>query len=131
MLQAQLNDKNESLDQYRERITNFSGEFELGLFLFIARKSLVWIFLFFALAVGASWLYLRYSQEVYEASAVVQINTSNNAKVLNVASVYDMEEQNDLASAIEVIRSKVFLLAETALASELLCTRHVQNQRAL
>lgn len=109
MLQAHLNDKNETLERYKERLTNFSGEFEIGLFVFIAKKSLLWVCLFFAIAIGGSWLYLRYTQPEYESNAVMQINNDNNAKMLNVTGLYDMEDQNELASAIEIIRSKVFL----------------------
>ncbi|HET6989701.1 MAG TPA: Wzz/FepE/Etk N-terminal domain-containing protein, partial [Bacteroidia bacterium] len=109
MLQAQLNDKSDSLERYKERLTNFSGEFDLGLFVFIAKKSVLWVILFLGMAIGGSWLYLRYAQPEYESTAILQINNDNNAKMLNVSGMYDMEDQNELASAIEVIRSKVFL----------------------
>ena len=36
MLQEDISKTNDNFERYKERITNFSGEFELGLFLFIA-----------------------------------------------------------------------------------------------
>ena len=84
MLQQQLNDRTETFDRYKERITNFSVEFEFGLFIHIARKSLIWIALIFAVACGTAWLYLRYSQNYYEAASVVQINIDNTSTVLNM-----------------------------------------------
>ncbi|HLG02552.1 MAG TPA: Wzz/FepE/Etk N-terminal domain-containing protein, partial [Bacteroidia bacterium] len=109
MLQAQLNDKNDTFERYKERLTNFSGEFELGLFLFIAKKSIAWVILFFVLAGAGAWLYLRYSEANYQASAIMQINSDNTAKMLNVQNIYELDDQNELASAVEMIRSKVFL----------------------
>ena len=110
MLQDQLNGRNETLDQYKERLTNFSGEFDLGLFLFISKKSLIWIFLFFTFAFACAWLYLRYSQPEYQASTVLKINNQDNSKMLDVQNIYNMDQQQDeLAGAVEIIRSKVFL----------------------
>jgi tyrosine-protein kinase Etk/Wzc len=108
MLQAQLTDTNENLERYKQRLTNYSGEFELGLFLFVAKRSLIWVFLFLAIALGGIWLYLRYAQTIYESSAVIQINTENNARMLNV-DMMGMDDQNNLAAAIEMIRSQEFM----------------------
>ena len=110
MLQNQLNGRNETLERYKERLTNFSGEFELGLFLFIIKKSLPWIFLFFAASVGVSWLYLRYSQPEYESSTVIKINSDNSASKINLENIYNVsDDQDELAGAVEIIRSKGFL----------------------
>jgi hypothetical protein len=56
MLQEDISKTTENFERYKERISNFSGEFELGLFLFIARKSILWIILFFALALAGSYV---------------------------------------------------------------------------
>ena len=108
MLQAQMNDRNETFDRYKERLTNFSVEFEFGLFMFIAKKSLIWIAIIMFAAISCAWLYLRYSQNYYSASSIIQINIDNTSKVLAMSSPF-AEDVNEVASAIEVIRSKVFL----------------------
>ncbi|MFL5754191.1 MAG: Wzz/FepE/Etk N-terminal domain-containing protein, partial [Bacteroidia bacterium] len=108
MLNDSVGNTNENFERYRDRLTKFSSEFELGLFLFIARKSLYWILLFFTLAGISAFLYLRYAQRVYQAKATIQINSNNKAKqILNVGEVY--ESQDGLAEAIEVLRSKLFI----------------------
>jgi tyrosine-protein kinase Etk/Wzc len=108
MLEDGISKTNDNFERYKERISNFSGEFELGLFLFIARKSIFWIILFFSIATGASYLYLRYTPPIFESSSIIQIQTSNQAnKLLNIENVYGSE--NSLAEAVEVLRSKVFL----------------------
>ncbi len=43
MLNEDINDRNLNFESYKERITNFSQEFELGLFIYILKRSLIWI----------------------------------------------------------------------------------------
>lgn len=43
MVDEEISKTNENFERYRERITNFSNEFELGLFLFVA-KNLLFIY---------------------------------------------------------------------------------------
>src|ERR1043165_5762325 len=110
MLQEDISKTNDSFERYKERISNFSGEFELGLFLFIAKKSILWIILFFALAFTGAKLYLRYTPPVYEASSTIQVQTANQAnKLLDVENPYESDNGNNLAAAVELLRSKVFL----------------------
>ncbi|MBL7986017.1 MAG: hypothetical protein JNM91_13515, partial [Flavobacteriales bacterium] len=61
MLNDDVSNRAVSIDSYRERITNFSNEFDLGLFLYIVKRSLVWITLSILLAFAAAWIYLRYT----------------------------------------------------------------------
>ena len=108
MIGEGLHDKNSSINQYQERITKFSSEFELGLFLHIAKRSLIWIFLLLSISLSLAFLYLRYAQPVFQAKTTVQINTNNQAnKVLDINKMY--EEQDPLAGAIEILKSKIFL----------------------
>ena len=71
--------------EYRQRLTNFSNEFDLGLFLHIVRKSLVWAVGFFILAMLAAFLYLRYTPEVYQADTLIQLGEDDrSSRILNV-----------------------------------------------
>jgi len=108
MIGGELHDKSSNINQYQERITKFSSEFELGLFLYIAKRSLIWVFLFLSVSLSLAFLYLRYAQPVFQSKTTIQINTKNQAnKVLNINQIY--EEQDPLAGAIEILKSKVFL----------------------
>lgn len=54
------------------------------------------------------FIYLRYSQPIYESRAIIQINGSNKAD--DILKLSNMGENgNLLAEAMEQIRSKVFL----------------------
>src|ERR1700748_3079308 len=108
MIGGEFHDKNSSINQYQERITKFSSEFELGLFLHIAKRSLIWVFLLLSISLSLAFLYLRYAQPVFQSKTTIQINTNNQAnKVLNINQM--REEQDPLAGAIEILKSKVFL----------------------
>ena len=83
-------------------------EFDLSLFLFITKRSLTWALVFYILAIIAAYLFVRYSTEEYQTSAVIQINQENTAStILNVSN--PLEPQEKIESKIELIRSKVFL----------------------
>src|ERR1051326_158321 len=109
MINPEITGGNDNIERYKERIANFSREFEFGLFLFLLRKSIFWIVLLFLSAITVSYLYLRYAPQVYQAKSVLQIKTTNTAsKVLNVQSVYD-DNTHEIQEAIELLRSPVFV----------------------
>jgi tyrosine-protein kinase Etk/Wzc len=97
----------DNFERYKERLTNFSREFEFGLFLLIIRKNFLWVLLFFALAFAGAFLFIRYTQTVYEAGAIMQINHENNAsKILGPETFLDHQ---DISKDVELIKSKLFL----------------------
>src|SRR6056297_1234488 len=107
MINENISKVNQSYESYRERLTNFGSDFELGLFLYIVRKNLKWVLLFLALALTGSFLYLRYNAPVYEASTTIQLSKSDNAtKVLQVKEIY--EDQN-LSAELELLKSRLLL----------------------
>ncbi len=100
--------KKDEFELYRERVTNFSREFELGLFLHIGRKSLSWILLLLLLSGVGSYLYLRYTPATYESSVLIQLGEQDRAKkVLDVSQLY--EKEGKLSSELEVLRSKFLM----------------------
>src|SRR5688572_30037312 len=90
----------------RQNKVRLNTDFDLGLFLFVLKKRLPWIAIMFLLSLLGIFIYLRYTQPIYESSTVLQVRADNNAKnILNMEG-YDPSEQ--LAEAIELLRSKVF-----------------------
>ena len=99
---------NSSIDNYRDRVSKFSSELDLGLVLYIVKKSLWFVAVFFAISIGVASIYLRYSQPEYESSTIIQVNENNQAsKVLQMTKFDDAD--NKIAEAMEQIRSKIFL----------------------
>ncbi len=105
MIQSQ---SDSGIDSYRERVSKFSSELDLGLIFYILKKSLWIVALFFIICLSAAFVYLRYSQPIYQSSTVIQINDNNEAsKILQIGTTENTS--NKIAEAIEQIRSKIFL----------------------
>ncbi len=73
MLNDEVSNRAAQLDSYRDRITNFSNEFDLGLFVYIVKRTLIWIMMCLVLAFCAGYLYLRYTAPTYASSVVLQL----------------------------------------------------------
>lgn len=105
MLDPQVESTNNQLKDITER---FNTNFDIGVIAFLFNKSKIFILLFFVISFSAAFLYLRYSQPVYESKAVLQINDANKADEILKLNNFD-NNNNLIAEAIEQIKSKVFL----------------------
>ncbi len=96
----------EEKDEFRA-VENPKGfDFDLGLMVFIIRKSLIWILLVLGLAAGSAYTVIHYSQPVYESKTILQISSENRAnQLLEVENIYESEE---ISKDIEVLRSQEF-----------------------
>ena len=73
MISEDIQKENERFERYKERVTNFSHNFELGLFMHLLKKSvLIYIFIF-ATSITSGYLYLRYTDPIYESSLIMQM----------------------------------------------------------
>ncbi len=98
------------IDKYKERLFNFSGEFDFGLMIHMFRRSRRWLLLFFLLGCFGAFLYLRYTPRNYQSTAILQIKTADRAnQILNVDRLATAGMEHELAESIELLRSKVFL----------------------
>lgn len=66
----------------RKKITSLNEEFDLKLFLSIAKKSALWFVFFIFISFTIAYLYLRYTPPIYDATAIVQLADENNAQLV-------------------------------------------------
>lgn len=93
-----------------KRLSTFNEEFDITLFLLIARKKVKWIAAIFAASILITVLYLRYSEHIFEESTTIQIGSENTAnKVLESPNMLYQNQGDELEEAIELMRSRVFL----------------------
>jgi tyrosine-protein kinase Etk/Wzc len=105
MFNPQVDSGNNTLKDITDK---FNTGVDVGVLVYLLHKSRWWIVLFFILSFFMGFLYLRYSQPVYESKAIVQINEGNQAgDILKLNSID--ENSNLIAEAIEQVRSRVFL----------------------
>ena len=88
--------------------SKFNNELDFGLLIYIVKRSLWIVLLLFIISLGLAFVYLRYSQTIYQASSVIQINDGQQAS--QILQINKLEgNSNKIAEAIEQIRSKIFL----------------------
>lgn len=96
------------MNDYRDTDIKPNTELDLGLVIYIIRKSVWFIVTFFLISVGLAFIYLRYSQPIFQSTSVIQINDNSRATDILQLSKTD-QSSNQIAEAIEQIRSKIFL----------------------
>jgi tyrosine-protein kinase Etk/Wzc len=93
-----------------KRISTFNEEFDISLFVLIARKKWRWIAAIFLTSIIITILYLRYSEHVYEESTTIQIGAENTAnKVLDNTNMLYQNNGDELEEAVELMRSRLFI----------------------
>lgn len=107
MYNEDISNVNNDLGSYKERITNFSNEFEPGLFLHILRKNIILLISIVAIALTGSYIYLRYTSPTYEAKTIIQLGSSDQAK--RILNVNQFSEDNSLLKEIELMKSKLLV----------------------
>ncbi len=90
----------------RKKISNINDELDIKLLLRIIQKNLYFIISIFFFSFVFALLYLRWTPETYQSTAIIQIQTENQAnKVFSTDNIYD----ENLAKQIELLTSPVFL----------------------
>lgn len=91
----------------KEAEAKLNSALDFGLLLHIIKK-VKWVFLALFIVSGVlAFLYLRYSQPIYESKATLQINDNKADQVLRLEGIN--QNENIMAEVIEQIHSKVFL----------------------
>lgn len=89
------------------KVSNFNDEFDLRLFIRVAKRNSAWVILFFIISFLIAFLYLRYTHPKYQAKSIIQIQKETNAPKGIFPS--DGNRSSNLASKIELLRSPNFL----------------------
>lgn len=86
------------------KIPTLNQDFELETFLTVLRKNLIFVIIFFALAICGGYLYFRYTQPIFSSSSIIQIKKENRTnEILGISSDVNMNP------TIEIMRSEEFL----------------------
>lgn len=92
----------------QKKIPKINDDFDIGLLLYILARTWYVVVISVVLFFLGAWLYLRYTPNLYEATAVIQIETEDQPDVFQDQSkLYG--NFNELASKIDFLRSTAFL----------------------
>ncbi|GAA5040262.1 tyrosine protein kinase [Marivirga lumbricoides] len=84
--------------------------FDFKKFLILLKKNIIWVFLFFTLALLSIFLYIRYTNVKYQSYAELKLNKRNEASVFGFNPLSEESSNlNTLSGEVELIRSKLFL----------------------
>ncbi len=91
-----------------KKISKINDEFDFLLLLKIIKRYWYVVILVFGFMLFGSWLYLRYTPNVYEARAIIQVEDENTAQFFDQEKTTSLGN-NDLAKKIDFLRSSAFL----------------------
>ncbi len=92
----------------QKKISKINDDFDLSLLIYILSKTWYVVVISVILFFSGAWLYLRYTPNLYEATAVIQIESENQPDVFqDQAKLYS--NFNQLAGKIDFLRSTTFL----------------------
>lgn len=95
----------------KKKISPINEEFDFKLLVTIARKNTLWFMLFILISILTAQLILRYTQSIYEATAIIQLSEEDRANtVLDKGFMNGYKDNTSkIASSIELIKSKIIL----------------------
>jgi tyrosine-protein kinase Etk/Wzc len=93
-----------------KKIPVINDEIDLKLFSHIAKKNIIFVIIFLAIAAVGAFLYLRYTYPLYETQAVIQLDVKSEAdKYLTEVTGKGKPTEEGMAKRVELLRSPVFL----------------------
>lgn len=75
----------------------------------VARRSLIWLVLIFAITITAAYLYLRWTKPLYESSSELKLDVRDEATELGIVGINENKNLNVISGEIELLKSKLFL----------------------
>lgn len=87
---------------------DFLNSFDLEKFLHTIKRSLIWVVLFFVIALSAAFLYVRYTKPLYESQSLLKLDIQSEATSLGLGSAMASNALNNMSGEIELLKSKLF-----------------------
>ena len=66
----------------KRKISKYNNEYNSYLLRIVLKKNLWLIILFFIIIISIIWAFLRYTQPIYQAKTIIQLNTENRVTEL-------------------------------------------------
>ena len=88
----------------RKKVKNVFEEMNLGLLIYLINKSLIYVLIFIITTVVISWVYLRYTPDIYESSAVLMPKQSKQTQLLGVSHLLK-DDDSEVKLEIGLMRS--------------------------
>ncbi len=91
----------------KRKISKYNNEYNSYLLRIVLKKNLWLIILFFIIIISIIWAFLRYTQPIYQAKTIIQLNNENRATELINSNTFTQD--NTLENKVEVLSSPEFI----------------------
>ena len=88
----------------------FGEDFNLGLFLHIARRNLIWLILIIVSLFSLTTLFLRYQVSQYQATSTLLLKESNSPNLIDIEDLLESNTDQAIQQEVEIIKSSRFLI---------------------
>jgi tyrosine-protein kinase Etk/Wzc len=100
------NEQNKNFDfEEEEKMSNPLKEFNVGLFIHVLNKSVLWIILFVAICLISSLVYLRYTPRIYESSSTLLFNSEKKNELLGIEKIAVEQDNAAINREIQLLKS--------------------------
>jgi tyrosine-protein kinase Etk/Wzc len=104
------NNKNSfDLQQDEDRLSNPLKEFNVGLFVYVLNKSILWIIVLTIITIIISLVYLRYAPKIYESNATMLFSTEKKAQILGVEKISVEQDNAAINREIQLFKSRLLV----------------------
>jgi tyrosine-protein kinase Etk/Wzc len=128
----------DNVQRYKENVSELTQEFELGLFLYLVNKVKWYAILILITSFIGALLYLRYTPENYETSALIQVAVKEQPNGFGDLYTYDigtnlsseialMNSQKAIDRVIKDLGLEVFYYFEGEVLTRFLYNKSVSN----
>jgi capsular exopolysaccharide synthesis family protein len=102
--------KEENLNQQDEdALLNPLEQFNLGLFIYVFNKTVVWVVLITIISIILSLLYIRYVPRIYESKSTMLFLPEKKAQILGVDKIAVEQDANAINREIQLLKSPLLI----------------------
>lgn len=87
---------------------DFLNSFDFDKFLNTVKKSLIWVILFFGIALSGAFLSVRYTKPLYQSQSLLKLDIQSEATSLGLGSTMASNTLNNMSGEIELLKSRLF-----------------------
>ncbi|MFT7032727.1 MAG: tyrosine-protein kinase Etk/Wzc [Cyclobacteriaceae bacterium] len=100
--QIQLNSTTQAVDD------NSINDIDFDKIYHVLKRSILWLVLIFIVTNSIAYLYIRYTQPIYESSSILKLDIKSDASILGVQDAIGPDTKG-LSGEVELLKSRLFL----------------------
>ena len=104
-----MENNNTEPENAQQSSLNPVDDFNLGLFIYIVNKSVVWLVFIVIICVTLSIIYLRYAPRIYNSSTTLMLKTEKTTQILGVQNIVVEQDETEISREMRLLKSKLLI----------------------